>query len=187
VRHGLFGNVAQNVIALGSTPVLLIPTPAAADDADFACQRLLVPLDGNADHEQGLAAAEQLAADVGANVLLLLVIPTWRDLAPAQLVTSRMLPATTVELLDATLDPAQSYLDAKTAEMKDKGCAVTTRVVRGEPVSAIVDAARDFAADLIVLGTHGKTHLDAFWSGSVTPQLARKAQLPLLLVPVHNG
>jgi nucleotide-binding universal stress UspA family protein len=38
-----------------------------------------------------------------------------------------------------------------------------------------------------VLGTHGKTAMDAFWSGSVTPKIATKTHLPLLLVPVHDN
>ena len=71
--------------------------------------------------------------------------------------------------------------------MKGVGAEVTTRVVRGEPVRTIVDAAREFQADLIVLGTHGTSHLEAYWAGSATPQLARKSRLPILLVPVHDG
>jgi nucleotide-binding universal stress UspA family protein len=186
MRHGLFGSVAQRVISLGSTPVLLIPTPPSEDHADVSCRRLLVPLDGDAEHEQGLSAVAQLGLAPGAHLLLLMVVPTWLDLKPAQRIASRLLPATTVELLDASRDPAQAYLDDKSAGMQGAGWKVLTRVVRGEPVSAIVAAARDFAADLIVLGTHGKTHLDAFWSGSVTPRLARKSRLPLLLVPVRD-
>ena len=42
-------------------------------------------------------------------------------------------------------------------------------------------------ADLIVMATHGKTHLDAFWSGSVAPKVSSRARLPLLLVPVQGA
>jgi nucleotide-binding universal stress UspA family protein len=187
LRHGLFGTVCQRVIALGSTPVLLIPTPPKDAHAGFTCRRLLVPLDGNAEHEQGLSALTRLAPEAEAEVLLLLVIPNWQDLKPAESITSRLLPGTMVELLDASREAAQAYLDAKTAGLQSTGWQVTGRVVRGDPVSAIVAAAQDFEADLIVLGTHGKTHLDAFWSGSVTPQVARKSRFPLLLVPVGDG
>jgi len=41
-------------------------------------------------------------------------------------------------------------------------------------------------ADLVVLGTHGKTGLEAFWSRSATPYLSRKIRIPFLLVPVHG-
>ncbi len=187
VRHGLFGTVAQRVIALGATPVLLVPTPPPENAHGFSCRRAVAPLDGNPDHEHGLSALANLAPASTTHVLLLMVIPPWYDLKQSQLVTSRMLPGTTVELLDASCDPAQAYLDEKAADLKRLGCDVTTRVVRGEPVAAIAAASRDFAADLIVLGTHGKKHLDAFWSESLTPQLARKSQAALLLAPVHDG
>ena len=186
LRHGLFGTVAQRVIALGTTPVLLVPALPPPDGRDFSCHRLLVPLDGNADHEQGLAAVASIARDASTQVLLLMVIPTWHDLQPSQRITSRMLPGTTVELLDASGESAIAYLDDKRNDLHPTGCEVTTRVVRGEPVSAIVAAAREFEAHLIVLGTHGTSHLAAFWSESVTPHLARRSQLPLLLVPVHD-
>ena len=50
--------------------------------------------------------------------------------------------------------------------------------------SAIAQAAETAHADLIVMATHGKTHLDAFWSGSVAPKVSSRARLPLLLVPI---
>jgi nucleotide-binding universal stress UspA family protein len=191
VRHGLFGTVAERVIALGVTPVLLIPSAPSGDVASFSCRRLLVPLDGQAEHEQGLSALERLGAACGAEVLLLMVIPTWRHLKQQDMLTSRLLPGTTAELLDTSLDPARTYLDEKIASMRHTDPAsaarrMTANVVRGEPVSELVRAAHDFNADMIVLGTHGKSHGDAFWSGSVTPQLVQQSRLPVLLVPIQH-
>jgi len=37
---------------------------------------------------------------------------------------------------------------------------------------------------MIVLGTHGKAGMDAFWAGSVGPKISGRSKLPLLLVPV---
>ena len=59
-------------------------------------------------------------------------------------------------------------------------------VYRGDPVATIVSAAEQKNIDLIVLATHGKTGMDAFWSGSVTPNVASNTFVPLLLVPVHG-
>jgi hypothetical protein len=39
-------------------------------------------------------------------------------------------------------------------------------------------------ADLIVLGTHGKTGTNAFWSGSTAPRVCAGCDVPILLVPV---
>lgn len=184
LRHGLFGTVTQRVIMLGTTPVLLVPTPTRGDSRACSFQRVLVPLDGNPDHEQGLRAVSKLQPGCGNHVRLVMVIPKWINVRQTQLLTSRTLPGTTVELLDASGDEASVYLEEKIAAINDTCDEVTAQVVRGEPVRAIVAAAREFGADLIVLGTHGTTHWDAFWSGSVTPRLAAKSQLPILLVPV---
>jgi nucleotide-binding universal stress UspA family protein len=55
---------------------------------------------------------------------------------------------------------------------------------RGEPVATIIDKASNAAADLIVMGTHGKAGMDAFWSGSVAPKVSSRSRLPLLLIPI---
>jgi nucleotide-binding universal stress UspA family protein len=34
------------------------------------------------------------------------------------------------------------------------------------------------------MGTHGKSGMDAFWSGSVAAQVSSRSRVPLLLVPV---
>jgi len=53
-------------------------------------------------------------------------------------------------------------------------------------VATITDVTKRLPAGLIVLGTHGKTGSDAFWSGSATPKIASRSQIPLLLVPVRE-
>jgi len=51
---------------------------------------------------------------------------------------------------------------------------------------AIVEAVKRAGADLIVIGTHGKTGMDAFWSGSITPRVSDRSPVPLLLVPIRT-
>ncbi len=184
VRHAVFGSVAQRVIALGTTPVLLIPESETGEQRDFCCQNVLVPLDGNPDHEHGLAAVANLDESSGGAVLLLMVVPDPRSLNQSQQLTSRMLPGTMTEWLDASCGSAEIYLAEKVASLKQADREVSARVIRGEPVRAIVETARDSGAELIVLGTHGTSHMNAFWSESLTPRLLRKSQRPLLLVPV---
>ena len=58
--------------------------------------------------------------------------------------------------------------------------------LRGEPAKTIIRASKKANADLIVLGTHGKTGTDAFWSGSVTPGVCAGCDVPILLVPVKQ-
>jgi nucleotide-binding universal stress UspA family protein len=50
----------------------------------------------------------------------------------------------------------------------------------------ITQAAKAVAADIIILGTHGKSGIKAFWSGSMAAKVIKQTLRPLLLVPVHK-
>lgn len=184
LRTWLFGSIAQQVVALGRTPVLLIqPTRAGALPA-FACQRLLVPLDGDPDHEQGLSVAAGLAQACAADLHLVMVVPTLHTLSGQRAATARLLPGATSALLDLTQQGAEEYLRRQVAQLQAARLSVTAEVHRGDPATTIVRTARRVKADLIVLGTHGKSGMDAFWSGSVAPKVSSRSHVPLLLVPV---
>lgn len=57
-------------------------------------------------------------------------------------------------------------------------------VVRdGHPVKQIVEQAEHLRADLLVIGTHGRSGFERFMLGSVTEKVVRKATCPVLTVP----
>ena len=90
-------------------------------------------------------------------------------------------------MLDMMEEEALKYLH----EIADKCCSngenVKLIVERGEPVDEIIDTADRLKSDLIVIGTHGKSGLDAFWSGSMGAQIITKAKTSILLVPARAG
>jgi nucleotide-binding universal stress UspA family protein len=185
-RDLLLGNIAQQVIALGTIPVLLIQPAEAEAMPPFACRLLLVPLDGNPTHEHGLPVAAGLARACAAALYLLVVVPTLSTLLRERAATGRLLPGATTVLLDLAQQDAEEHLRRQVAQLLAAGLSVTAEVCRGDPATTIVSTARRVGADLIVLGTHGKTGLDAFWSGSVAPRISSRSRVPLLLVPVRG-
>jgi nucleotide-binding universal stress UspA family protein len=52
-----------------------------------------------------------------------------------------------------------------------------------EPQDEILAVAEECKADLIILGTHGRTGFDHFISGSVSESVARKSKCPVLIIP----
>ena len=144
-----------------------------------------MPLDGNADHEQGLRVATDLARVCRAALHLVFVIPTLDRLKGEDAATGRLLPHTMAAILDIQEEEATEYLGCHIVILREAGLTVTAEVARGEAVTAIVMAVQRTEADLIVMGTHGKTGMDAFWSGSLTPLISDRSQVQLLLVPVH--
>jgi nucleotide-binding universal stress UspA family protein len=199
LRGIVVGSIAQQVIALGRTPVLLVhpgkPSPSSASEGEPGLpapraagwgplRRLLVPLDGNVDHEQGLSVAVGLASACGAELHLLMAVHTSGSLTWQSAATARMLPSVTDAYLDLAQEDAVGYLRHRIARLQGSGIGVAAEVQRGDPADVIVKTAVRAQADLIVLSTHGRSHMDAFWSGSVTPKVASRTYLPLLLVPV---
>jgi nucleotide-binding universal stress UspA family protein len=186
LRQLVFGSIAQQVLALGTTPVLLVQPAGPGTTPPFVCQRVLVPLDGDPEHAQAVSVARELARACEAAVHLVVVVATRRALSQEQAATAVLLPSATDVLLDLVQQQMQEYLSRQVAQLTAAGLAATSEVQRGDPVTSIIRAAQRAQADLIVLGTHGKTAPDAFWSGSITPRLARRTALPLLLVPVKE-
>jgi nucleotide-binding universal stress UspA family protein len=187
LRSWLWGSIAQQVIARGTTPVLLIQPDSSGQTLPFTCKRLLVPLDGNPEHEQGLVVAVGLAQVCGAELHLMAVVHTLSTLPGQRAATARLLPAATSLLLDLSGEGAEELLRRKVAELEPLGLSSTVRVCRGDPATAIVRTAQEVNADLVILGTHGKAGMDAFWSGSVAPQVSSRSRAPLLLVPVRGA
>lgn len=53
----------------------------------------------------------------------------------------------------------------------------------GNPQEEILATAEEWNADMIILGTHGRTGFDHFISGSVAEKVVRKAKCPVLIIP----
>jgi nucleotide-binding universal stress UspA family protein len=185
LRAFVFGRIAQQAASLSATPLLIVQPDEGATAPVFDCRRIVVPLDGNPDHEQGLHVAQRLALVYGAELRLVMVVHTVHSLPGEDAATARMLPRASFAILEIALKDAEHYLDGHVHRLHDAGLSVTASVLRGDPVSAIAGVAEGVAADLVVLGTHGRTGMDAFWSRSATPLLSRKIMIPFLLVPVH--
>ena len=62
------------------------------------------------------------------------------------------------------------------------GVAVRFLVWEGEPGPAIIEAAVAEAADLLVVGTHGRSRFERLVLGSVSDHVVRHAPCPVLIV-----
>jgi nucleotide-binding universal stress UspA family protein len=64
----------------------------------------------------------------------------------------------------------------------DASDRIETAVVEGRPADAILDYAEDNDADLLAMGTHGRTGVSRYVWGSVTERVVRQASVPVLTV-----
>ena len=140
--------------------------------------RILVPVDGSAASEQAVLAAIALAAAFKASIAIVAVIDPFAftgvgsDMAYGQ-----------NEYLAAAHAQADSAIKAATAQCASKAMMVTSSIVEGQAVyTSILEAAQAVEADVIVIGSHGRTGLEKLILGSVTAQVLAHSRLPVLVV-----
>jgi nucleotide-binding universal stress UspA family protein len=180
----LFGGIAQHVLSRGNIPVMLTSPQKTSPTEAFSCRSILVPLDGNEEHEAGLETAVRLATVCSSALHLVGVIHEYHTLPAEKTASAILLPIATHELLELSSRQMAQYLSGHVQKIRTQNLSVTAEIQRGNPTEKIVQTARRQEVDLIVLGTHGKTPIEAFWSGSLTPALFVQSHLPILLVPV---
>lgn len=79
---------------------------------------------------------------------------------------------------------ASQMLDRAAEELRSCGLTVETKVRDGDPRTTIIDEAREWSADLIVVGSHGYTGLKRLLLGSVAQAVVDHA--PCTVEVVHQ-
>jgi nucleotide-binding universal stress UspA family protein len=83
---------------------------------------------------------------------------------------------------DAQRKWAEETLEARAADLRQEGIKTSWRLQVGMPSSAILTVAEEERADMIVMGTHGRSGLDRVLLGSVAERVIRLARCPVLTV-----
>lgn len=132
---------------------------------------ILHPTDFSRYSDSAFRVACMVARDCGARLVVVHVVP------PPVFVYGEgvMLPDP-----EAFKAPARQQLSQLAAQ--DARISVEHRLMEGDPGAEIARAASDLHADLIVIGTHGRTGLGRLLMGSVAEQVMRKAPCPVLSV-----
>lgn len=185
IRNQLFGSIAQRVIAMGNVPILLIRPEDDESFPHFQCERILLPLDANPEHERCIPTAVDMVRACGAELRMVMVVPTVGSLPGEWAASGKLLPGVTGELLDIGWQNAEDYLRNLADKMWEReGVSAGYAALRGDPSEEIGGAVSDFRADIVILGTHGRSGMDAFWSGSIASRVIARTSVALLLVPV---
>jgi nucleotide-binding universal stress UspA family protein len=90
-----------------------------------------------------------------------------------------------------SFDVLSKEIEESAKKMMDEFCADNlkdsdnygTLVVTGVPHEEIINQAQKVGADVIVMGTHGRSGLDHVLFGSTTEKVIRKSTIPVLSVP----
>lgn len=183
LREIIFGSKAQQALQQGTQSILLLFPREDDSVSPFKLQRVLVPLDGTYAHDEpALPIAIMIAHTFDAELRLVLVIPTMTTLSGDKAVSGLLLPSTTRAILDLSQQEAEEYLEQAVARCNVEGVKAHAEVLRGDIVPEVLGLAERLNVDLIVLASHGRTGLDALFTGSIASRIIGRKIRPLLLV-----
>ncbi len=128
--------------------------------------RILIPTDFSPCSLHALRYAEELARRFGAELTLLHVGDALSD----------------SDLPGAGELSGRREIDRALDLLRERDYRVRGVLRRGNPADEIVQAVAAERADLIVMGTHGRTGLKHVFMGSVAEEVVRKALCPVLTV-----
>lgn len=138
-------------------------------------QTILMPTDGSQCSEAAITHALELAKKLGSKVTFLYVL---EDPTRNLWLTPEM--PYVPELLQDLEGAARAALERAMALAQQAGVAAQTRQVSAKPVDGILEEAKN--ADLVVMGTHGRSGIDKMLLGSVTEGVLHRCRVPVLVV-----
>jgi len=154
LKRLMMGSVTAKVIGHSTCNVLVVPVTAKVE-----CKNILIATDGSRYSDAAAIEAIGVSKRCGSSLIVISV-------------------ATSDEEIKSAEDNVKKVVELAEKEgIKTDGLAV-----KGIPYEAIVDASKRKGADLIVVGSHGRTGLERLLMGSVTERVIGHCESAVLVV-----
>ena len=145
----------------------------------FKIHSILCPVDFSDASHKAVRYAREFAASMGSSVYLLNVVEP-RPMAVD--ITLNYVP------LEEDLEKAaKADLDVVLQQFLSAGLKAECSVEIGNPSDVILEKSGELQANLVIMGSHGKTGLSRFIMGSVAETVVRKANCPVLIVKAEEN
>ena len=177
----VLGSVAETVLRRAPCPVLTVPPRAADHPRSMFFRRILCATDFSPASEAAVRYATSLAAEADASLFLVHVLdrpgvgPRPHTGRPGNGGPPDYECAAKAQLQRAVVSEAREF------------CKVEEIVAHGKAAPVILRQAAEREAGLVVMGVHGRSMLDLMAFGSVTHDVVRQAECPVLTVRPRTG
>jgi len=166
LERALVGSSAARVIGLSQRDILLVPLGTR-----IGWQNIILATDGSKNSALATEKAIDFAKSYGGGLTAVSVVDVPDELF-----------AEAPSLVDDLVDKAKGYVEGVKNKAEAMGVPTRTLVREGESYRAIVKIAEDEKADMIVMGSHGRTGLKRILMGSVTEKVIGHSPCPVLVV-----
>jgi nucleotide-binding universal stress UspA family protein len=157
----------------------------------MAIKKILIAIDYGKESEHAAEYGFDIARKFGAEAGLVNIVEP--VILPPTIGNESMMGATTegigveeIELMDIQRSQSENIVD-KTIKKFASDLQVTHFTEYGSTTDGIISCAKEFSADLIVIGTHSRTGLDRLLMGSIAEHVVRYSPVPVLVVPVGGA
>lgn len=140
---------------------------------------IVVGSDGSATAERAVAEAATLAAADGARVVIVTAYEPGS--APVRGVDPDSVPSDIRYMLTDRVQAEELGVHGRAVAMEAGAGKVVVQAIAGDPAEVLLEAARDFNADLIVVGSRGLSSHAHFILGSVASSVAHHAPCDVLV------
>ncbi|MFA6054662.1 MAG: universal stress protein [Thermodesulfovibrionales bacterium] len=154
LKRLMMGSVTAKVIGHSPINVLVVPLHAKVE-----CRNILLATDGSKYSDAAASEAFGIAKKCGSSLFVISVASADTEVASA---------AGNVKKVTGTAERENIHIE---------GIAV-----KGKPYEAIIETAKQKRADLIIMGSHGRTGLERLLMGSVTERVIGHSEVAVLVV-----
>ncbi len=142
---------------------------------------IVVPLDGSEFSERALPWARTIVRRSGGALRLVHVHIPLRIPTCAEVIGPRVGEQLRQMKADAERQE-RAYLEVARSGLEPEPASISTAVLRGPIAPSVADHAATEGATLIVIATHARPPLDRVRLGSITDEIVRRCQIPVLIV-----
>lgn len=179
VGRFFLGSVTDELVRGLDIPVLVFPAARNCFRAIPRRRRILLPLDGSQMSESVMGHARVLAGALEADLLLAVILQPLGILLPPFFWPTN----SSADSPEAREPQVREYLESWQRRLRNEGFATEFRIRTASKIAPeILKLARDEECTLIAMATHGLGGLDRAMLGSVTDQVLRHSDLPVLSI-----
>jgi len=174
VRSAIFGSVTSALMHQAERPLLIARVALLeGGKCQLVCRkmfaRILFPTDFSRAAEHALLYLGKIAAETTSSITVMHVL----EEKPADAESAKRME-----------EDSRFLLDSKKRRLESMGAKlVSTELTSGEPAAVILAKAKQENFSIIVMGSTGKSLIKGVFLGSVSNEVARHAELPVLLIP----
>ncbi len=140
--------------------------------------KILIALDASAHSERALDFVTRMRWPAGSRMIVLSVVQPVASALAAAYEPAALPPG----LLEAQRQQAQQVVAHAEETLRQAGFATEGRIVEGDPRESVTQAARDERADLVVVGSRGRSGVSKLMLGSVSSHVVTHAPCSVLVV-----